>query len=601
MSEMRWKDLRDTDFSVMRALAEQFDSYIADMVEQAESLTEDVVKKHLSTDCYEGAAADTVREQIGHVAESFLDDLSEYANVKIKATLEDACEELLAAQESLVELLVPIEAGKYKVTGPAGDHGLELSEDLLNDIAELSPPASLLARSGLTEADLHADTGRHIVATELKQAAEAEAEELAEVLRAIMGRAHEAEAEAVGILRSILDDPAEQPPPLGVTYDDLIDDYEAAADVRNVEFLKELAEGTSEATANGINEWWDGLSEAERHALIDSHPELIGGLDGIPSDTRNEVNRDLLGAEIDDLESQLEGLRERELAARADPEADNGALMEQIDELEQRLSNAASLQHALDARGENVYLLDFDTAEDGQAAVSIGDPDSADHTAVYVPGTTSDLGGVDGLIGDAEVLQDAARNWSPDDETAVVMWLEYDAPDNAVPVAQDGPFPPEAWGTEQAVDATSGLDSFLEGISAAHDGESHTTLIGHSYGSATVGATAAAHQIAADQVIDFASPGLMVDAADELSVGGDDVWSTRADGDVIDLAVTTGAMGADPIADAFGDNTFEADAIGDSGTEIHSGYLKNAPDGEPNQALDTMALIITGQTEGLQP
>ena len=600
MSEMRWKDLRDADFDALKSLAEQFGAYIDAAVEQTEMITEDVVKKHLSADNYESQTADDIRDQANMLADSFQDDLHEYASVKIKATLEDAHTELTAAQTEMVDLLDTM-AGKYKVTGKADDHGLTISDELAARIENLNPPAELIERAGLSESQLAAATSRAYAAGELVDAAEAEAEEFTGVLRAIMTRAHNAEATATSILESVIDDPAEQPPPLGATYDDLIDDYKTENAERNAAFLQELASGDSEATPHGVNEWWNSLSDEERAALVEDHPDLVGGLDGIPSDTRDDVNRDLLEDELTSTNARIEEIQERmdEMFADGSHASSDGAiellaLQNELSELQERSDNAQSLQAALDDRGDNLYLLGFDTSKDGQTAVSVGNPDTAAHTAVYVPGTTSDLEGVGGLIHDAEVMQGDAARVSSDGQTAVVMWLEYDAPDNAVPFAQDGPIPPEAWSTDQALDARSDLDSFLDGLSATHNGEPHTTLMGHSYGSATIGATSAEYEIAADQVIDFASPGLTVDSAAELGVGADNVWSTRADGDVIDYALATGAMGADPIASDFGGNTFAADSIGDSGTDIHSGYLKS--DGnEPNQARTTMAEIITGQ------
>jgi len=606
MSEMHWKDLKQTDFGMLKSLADQWDAYINDMVAQAEILTADVVKKHLSAENYESETADDVRHQADLLADSIQDDLHEYAMVKIRATLEDTHVELVECQAQLMDL-IEVVTGEYRFEGSSQEPYVVVSNGHYERIAELDVSAALMERAGVKESDLVTDFGANESRGRLIEAAEAVAGELTEVLKAIMTRAHHADDEAAAILRSIVDTPAEQPPPLGATYDDLIDDYETANAERNVAFLQELASGESEATATGVNDWWDSLSDEEQAALIDSNPELIGGLDGIPADVRSPVNYDLLtteveenGARIEEIQAQLDQmLADGSSSSQAEEYRD---LQMELGELQERQANATSLQEALDAgsgSGEDLFLLDFDTAADGQAAVSVGNPDDADHTAVYVPGTTSDLEGVSGLISDAAILQADAATWAPDDKTAVVMWLDYDAPDNAMPIKQEGPLYPEAYTTEQALDSRSGLNSFLEGMEASHDGESHTTLMGHSYGTVATGATAAEYQIAADQIIDFASPGLLVDTADELSVGGDNVWSTRADGDVINLAVTTGAMGADPTATEFGGNTFDADAIGDGGSAIHGGYL-SANGNDPNTARETMALIITGQTAGLR-
>lgn len=63
MSEMHWKDLKETDFSVLKSLADQWGTYIRDMTAQAEIITEDVVKKHLSVENFESDTADDVRHQ----------------------------------------------------------------------------------------------------------------------------------------------------------------------------------------------------------------------------------------------------------------------------------------------------------------------------------------------------------------------------------------------------------------------------------------------------------------------------------------------------------------------------------------------------------
>lgn len=607
MSEMHWRDLKETDFSVLKTLADQWGTYIRDMTAQAEVITEDVVKKHLSVENFESETADDVRHQADLLSDSIQDDLHEYAMVKIKATLEDTHDELVECQAQLFDL-IEVVTGEYRFEGGSNDPYVVVSDGHRERINTMDVSESLKERAGISGFNLEDDAGLREAKLALLETAETIAGELTEVLAAIMTRAHHADDDAAAILKSIVDSPAEQPPPFGATYDDLIDDYEQANAERNAAFLQELASGDAEATATGVNDWWNALTDEEREALIDSHPELIGGLDGIPADVRSPVNYHLLAAEI-----ETNGARIEEIQAQLDQMLADGSSMSnaeeyrdlqmELGELQEGQANATALHDALTAgtaSGEDLFLLDFDTSADGQAVVSVGNPDTAAHTAVYVPGTTTDGSNVGGSINTADTLQIAAGDAATaGEETAVVMWLDYDAPDNAMPPPfQDGPLWPEAYAKDQALDARSGLNSFLEGLDASHDGESHTTLMGHSYGSTTTGATAAEYQIAADQIIDFASPGLLVDTADELSVGGDNVWSTRADNDVIDLAVSIGAMGADPTAEEFGGHTFEADAVGDSDTKIHSGYLKDNGDNQ-NAALSTMALIITGQTEGL--
>jgi hypothetical protein len=604
MSDMHWKDLKETDFGVLKTLADQWGSYIGEVTAQAEIITEDVVKKHLSVENFESETADDVRHQADLLADSLQDDLHEYAMVKIKATLEDAHDELVECQAQLFDL-IDVVTGEYRFEGGSSDPYVVVSDGHYERIAALDVTAALMERAGVDQSDFASDFGQNESRERLIQTAETIAGELTEVLKAIMTRAHNSDDEAAAVLKSVVDTPAEQPPPLGATYDDLIEEYEKADAERNRDFLYALASDESEATAGGVNDWWASLTDEERTALIDSHPELVGGLDGIPSDTRDSVNRDLLDASIPNLEDKISAL-ETQITLMEEggspygsyENADMVELQADLAEARARLDNAEALQAALangSDSGAPLLLVDFDLSEDGNAVVSVGNPDTAEHTAVYVPGTTSDMQGIDGLISDVSVMQydaDKAGNG----ETAVTLWLDYDAPDGAYPT-HNGGVDPEAWHTDQALEARNGLNSYLEGLSATHDGESHTTVLGHSYGSAVVGATAAEYQIDADQIIDFASPGLMVETADELSVGGDDVWSTRAEGDVINAAVLTGALGADPTGEYYGGNTFDADTIGGNSIDIHSGYLKENADDEPNRARTTMAEIITGQKD----
>lgn len=604
MSELTWKDLRDTDYGVLKTLADSMGAYIGKMVEQSAVLTDDVVKHRLSSENYEGQTADLVRDQLSMIADNHLDDLDMYLKVKIKATLEEAHEELSAAQADFEEWIPKVD-GRYRVEGDPSNYSMGISDGLYDQIENLSAPSDLMEQAGISGYNVNDDAGRREAKIALAEAAASAIPALEEVLQAFMNRARQADDNAAAILMSVIDEPAEQPPPLGKTYDDLIDDYKESNAKRESEFLEALASGDAEATPHGVSEWWESLSEEERAALIDSHPEQIGGLDGIPADVRSPVNYDLLAEQIEN-----NGERISEIQAELDQMAADGSNMTdaekyrdlqlELGELQTHQNNAESLQTALDAgvaSGEDLYLLDFDTSEDGQAAVSVGNPDTADHTAVYVPGTTSNLEGVGGLIDDAAVLQeDAAYVASNGESTAVVMWLEYDAPDSAYPT-HSGQIDPEAWHEDQALDGRESLDSFMEGIDASHDGEAHTTLVGHSYGSSVTGATARDYEVAADQIIGIGSPGLMVDQADALSVGGENTWSSRADGDIITAPAELPALGNDPVADEFGGQVFESDVIGGNAIEIHSGYLKDE-NGDPNSARESMALIITGQQPG---
>lgn len=402
----------------------------------------------------------------------------------------------------------------------------------------------------------------------------------------------------------------------------------------------------SGASPDQINDWWNGLSESERLGILEGDPALIAGLDGIPTDTRDAANRDLLDAELDrfdpGLDSEIADLEARiaEIEASAGDRMDSSAelyeLNQQLEDLrdeQARRDSLTALQEAVAGQaptGQDYYLLGYDSAEDGKAIVSIGNPDTADNTAVYVPGTKADLEGFPGEIERAEDIAGAARESAPDQETAVIAWLDYNAPNDIPPNWENsGEFDEGAGFMRYAEEAGPVLSQFTHGLEATNEsGDSHTTVIGHSYGTTVVGHAAAEYGLETDKIIAVASPGLDTEHAEDLGIGAENVYATTADGDAI-LATTDsyswvegvwegifqteegrdpdgdGAYAwhgeANPLHDDYGATEFASDSLDKNGnestdgTDIHSGYFH--PD---NVALENMSYIITGQPEEIR-
>ena len=412
--------------------------------------------------------------------------------------------------------------------------------------------------------------------------------------------------------------------------------------------LQELID--SGASPEQINDWWSGLSEAERIGILEGDPGLIAGLDGIPTDTRDAANRDLLEAEIDrfsptldqdiaELEAQLEEMR-----ANGEQYIQSGyrgpltesteylELQEQLETLQgeqSRLDSLVDLQDAISGQastGQDYYLLDYNSNEDGKAIVSVGNPDSADNTAVYVPGTTSDLENFGGSVERAETMAYDSQEVAPGQETAVIAWLDYDAPDEAI-------F--DAFSMDYAEDAGPTLSQFTEGLESTHTGDgAHTTIVGHSYGTTVVGHTAAEYGVEADKIIAVASPGMDSDSAAELGV--ENVYATSAEGDAIRTSTDTYSYGPqfidslvdavdsviddphtaddqgdgyyawhgqhNPVHEDYGATQFPSEATDsegnptDDGVDIHGGYWADG-----NVARENMAYIITDQPDRLHP
>lgn len=359
-----------------------------------------------------------------------------------------------------------------------------------------------------------------------------------------------------------------------------------------------------------VKAWWDSLSAAQRRYVVAEYPELVGALDGVPVASRDVANRIMLDREHDVLVDRRSELAARESYIRAMAEQGRGrelypglpnpagAALAELDRInaeraaiDGKLTGIIHLADRLaDPDQPRAYLIGFSSAEDGRAIVSIGNPDEAANVVTYVPGTTSDLPGIAADLDRAAVMADDANRYDPSGrQTAGVLWLGYDAPDNP---ALNAPWP------KYAEVGAPELRSFQAGLRETHDGPpSHNVVLGHSYGSTVVG-HAAAGGLRADDLIFVGSPGVGVDSAAELHLdgagdAGAHVWASTAKHDVIRIAGLddTMAHGENPAGAGFGGRQFaSADGTWSDPVGTHSQYWDQG-----NPARKNIAYIVTGQ------
>ncbi len=216
----------------------------------------------------------------------------------------------------------------------------------------------------------------------------------------------------------------------------------------------------------------------------------------------------------------------------------------------------------------DALLLQYDERGDGRIVVAFGDPDTSRNVATYVPGAGTSLRDVSGELERAVALRERA---GPD--TAVVMWLGYDAPDFA-----------DAALLKAARDGADALRRFQEGLAANHTGEiGQRTVIGHSYGSVVVGVAEREGDLIADDIVALGSPGMGAPTAAHLR-DPTQVWACTARDDPIRL-VPGFILGRDPDHPRFGAQRFVSAPMG------HSGYFHPT-----NPALDALARIATTGT-----
>ncbi|MEV6595185.1 alpha/beta hydrolase [Streptomyces acidicola] len=315
-------------------------------------------------------------------------------------------------------------------------------------------------------------------------------------------------------------------------------------------------------------EWWKGLDPDQQREYTTLYPDRIGTTDGLPSDVRDEANRLRLEQELNVSQKRLIGPL-------------SGGPISGEDR-----HNLEALKAELDKRdgapeSKRLYLLNHDAGGDGKVVIAMGNPDTADNVAVQVPGTATTMDSTGSQLNRIEKLQRSAESADPTADTAVVYWLDYDAPE--VPVT-------EAWNTEvadsdRAEAGAQDLRDFTHGLRASHEGErANLTVLGHSYGSTTVGAAASDDGgLDADNIAVVGSPGMMVDRADQLNVAPGHVYFGQAKDDNINLAQGL-TLGADPTDPDWGGFQFETDTSG------HRGYWDDGSESLANQGR-----IIAGQ------
>ncbi len=347
------------------------------------------------------------------------------------------------------------------------------------------------------------------------------------------------------------------------------------------------APGTVGTDPAAVSRWWEGLGASEQRAL--SAQPWIGALDGVPAWARDRANRLRLAGDLAAGDGVLTGaggllapawLRTARATARA------------LEQAEGRRDPRTGEPVAV-----RLYLYDPSAfGGDGRVAVSYGDPGTADHVALQVPGMGTDAADVLGAGDRAWALYAASRE-DDDGSVAVLGWIGYDTPDN--PLGDLDLF--EVAGDDLARRGGALLGPAVAGLRAARDTPVHVTVTGHSYGSTTVAQGAAGPGVAADDIVMLGSPGpgRGVSEAADLGVGPGHVWVGTASSDPVGRIgglgwVGGGPLGPDPAGEEFGAHRFRAeDADRHVGVDLspdqHLGYWDPG-----SESLDNLVQITTG-------
>ncbi|WP_030891756.1 alpha/beta hydrolase [Streptomyces sp. NRRL F-5053] len=362
--------------------------------------------------------------------------------------------------------------------------------------------------------------------------------------------------------------------------------------------------------------WWDGLSQDDKDSYVALHPNAVGAMDGLPADVRDEANRMKLAETKGTYETQLAAipkppdkyiLTSQGYVTSVEWEKWNKKYGDRREELEDKLKGMDAIQARFDKSGEKglpqAYLLGFDPKGEGDGKVILanGNPDTADHTVVHVPGTSTNLGGIGGTLNNMDALWAASHKAEPNQSVSTITWFDYDAPDD-IPQYLPNTGNTGHW----AEDGAPALQKFMQGTEAAQGGAdaSHTTVSGHSYGSTVVGQATKEHGgLPADDIMVQGSPGMQVKHAEDLGVGADHVWSVAAPSED-DVLVREGGrlMGLGEGGKIPNDPPFGAKRMdpGDHASLLsgHSSYW-DQQGGEPTKGLNNMANVAVGHYDNV--
>lgn len=367
----------------------------------------------------------------------------------------------------------------------------------------------------------------------------------------------------------------------------------AAADLQRAAGLHGVGPVPPDMTPEQARTWWFGLTDAQRAEYVQAYPRLIGSTDGIPAAARDQANRTALDLRLAELDVLAAGPR---LHAGYDAE----------------LRNLTRIRAVLDANAarppeQALMLLKFGNSHlDGQVVMAVGNPDTAKHTVVHVPGVaTTVTDSLDAQIARATRLQAASDRLTPGQagDVAAVFWMDYDPPEFDWRKAQvTGVLD---WDRSQ--EGAPRLDAFVDGLRTVSPNQ-HITLSGHSYGSTVIG-EAAKHGdgSAADDIVVMGSPGMHVNRATDLQIDPDHVWALRADGDDYIPGVGKMAHGVDepqgslrvqeptlPTDPDFGGQVMVANS-GD-----HSSYW-DLDGGLPDDSLENTTRVVMGTYDDPDP
>lgn len=336
-------------------------------------------------------------------------------------------------------------------------------------------------------------------------------------------------------------------------------------------------------TADEVRAWWDGLTPAQRSALITAMPLVIGNLNGVPLKFRAQANKANLKNEIASLHAEQARIDQEMVAVRAQ-RFGRGNYVQINEELDRLAADRNRLDGAIREYGQYLHLdkPQYEYDENGLQAlrtdveVVVFDPTvhaiatyhgrydengdiavDVENIGVYVPGTKTRVDYFNSADARAYNLYDGsnAEKFGAGN-TAMIAWAGGQLPVQIIPEAVDGSY---------AEDLGPKLRDFVAAVDTRPD-TSTMAVNGHSYGGLAV-ARAEAVGLTPDRVLYTSSAGLGpgVHSVSEFpNAGKTEHYSMIGRGDLV-----VGLVQQDPLG-IHGDSASSDDNI----TRLETGFVK---------------------------
>ncbi|MEP6480167.1 MAG: alpha/beta hydrolase, partial [Rhodoglobus sp.] len=291
----------------------------------------------------------------------------------------------------------------------------------------------------------------------------------------------------------------------------------------------------SPPSARMVTQWWGQLGSETKASLMQSAPQLVGNLEGVPYSMRNTANRAFLQDTIDTLNATINN---------------DGRVI--AEDARRQLHMLEGVRDALgdsNAKPQRT-LLTLDVTGEGKAAIVLGDLRTADYVSYLIPGM---FFAVDGQMGDwtdaAARLYDDQVSWlklfakdgsaDANATVATVAWLGYETPNLT-----------DVGGPEKAYLGRDLLARAVEGLQSMRAGnEPYVTLLAHSYGSTAALMALTEYDFQVDALAMVGSPGSAAQSVTDLHVKNGNVYVGEASWDPVP---NSSFFGSDPGSASYG-------------------------------------------------